>query len=253
MRSAVAVVALAVLSTAGANRTVAQASPAEVAATFFKAVAEERWRDAARELDLTAVDRYRRERIAAARLPQLRPRPMTVDEYLRHNPDVPRAVAEYHVRGINEARFDPDEWVIREFANVSHIDSLAALSAHDAAARWLQAQDLRWMVRLSEEEQRKRGCVPVADAAPSVPAPRHEILGMIIADSTTAYVLYREAALRRAEPDVDAAVDAEPPHVLTLRRRGGTWRLLPRRGMLFGAILGAGSLTACTPRERPPR
>ena len=254
MRSAVAVVALLVLSAAGASRAVGQASPTEVAATFFKAVSEERWRDAARELDLAAFDRYRRERIAAARLPQPRPRPMTVDEYLRGNPDVPRAVAEYHVREMNEARFDPDQWIIHEFADVNSLDSLAALPAEEAAVRWLQAQDLRWLVRLTEDQQRKRGCFPLAETTPGMTAPRHQVLGTVVADSTTAYVLHREATMRRAEPDVDAAVDADSPRVVTLRRRGNHWKLLARRGMLYGTMFGiVAPPTTCAPGQRPPR
>jgi hypothetical protein len=244
---------LAALSFVGPRPAGSQHSPAEVAAAFFKAVAEERWRDAARELDLAALDRYRRERIAAARLPQPRSRPMTVDEYLRHDPDMPRAVAEYHVRKLNEAPHDPREWVLREFADVRDIDALAALSAEESAARWLQAQDVRWAVRRAMEEQRKRGCLLPAETAEGMPAPDHRIVGAVLVDSTTAYVLHQEATMRRADPDVEAAVYAEPPRVMTLRRRSDRWRILPRQEALHGTLGITVMSTLCMPRERPPR
>jgi hypothetical protein len=151
------VVAVA-LAAAGAAPVHAQESPAQVAAAFFKAVAEERWRDAARQLDLAAFDRFRRERIAAARLPQPPHRQTTVEDLLRHDPDMPRAVAEYQIRKMTEARRHVFNWVDHEFAGVADVDALAALSAEESAARWLQARDLRWQSRRAAERERARGC-----------------------------------------------------------------------------------------------
>jgi hypothetical protein len=139
MRPTVAAAVLAALSAAGAIQLGAQASPTEVAAAFFKAVTEERWRDAARELDLAAFDRFRRERIAAERLSPRRQWVVTADDLLRRDPDMPRAVAEYQAKKIEESARETVSWTERDFANVSGIDSLAALSAEEAAARWLQA------------------------------------------------------------------------------------------------------------------
>jgi hypothetical protein len=59
--------------------------------------------------------------------------------------------------------------------------------------------------------------------------------------------------MRRADPDVDAAVYDEPPRVMTLRRRGDRWRILPRQEALHGTMGIALTSTACVPTERPPR
>lgn len=259
MRFAVTVVAVATVTmVATAPAGAAQETPREVAEAFFKAVAEGRWRDAARAMDLLAFDRYRRERIAAARLPRPPIPPMTVDEYLQHEADMPRVVAEYHVRKINERRSDPTEptdWLLHEFAEVPSVDSLAKLFVEEAAARWLRAQDLRWTLRQARERERARGCPLPGDGADVIPAPAYHVVGEAIVDSTTAYVLHEDRQFRRAEPDVDAAMHATAPAILTFRRRGDRWRILPRETMLRGGA-GVGFVSVrCLPagRSRPPR
>jgi hypothetical protein len=247
------VVAVA-LAAAGAAPVHAQESPAQVAAAFFKAVAEERWRDAARQLDLAAFDRFRRERIAAARLPQPPHRQTTVEDLLRHDPDMPRAVAEYQIRKMTEAQRQVFNWVDHEFAGVADVDSLAALSAEESAARWLQARDLRWQSRRAAERERARGCALPPEADSAMPSPVHEVVATAVTDSATAYVLYRDAIRRRAEPDLDAAVHSDGPSVMTLRRRGGRWQILPREGMLHG-LVGVVHVVSpdCRPLQRAPR
>jgi hypothetical protein len=255
MRLVPRVVAIATVSIAAALPGAAQETPTGVATAFFEAMAEERWRDAARSMDLLAFDRYRREQISAVRLPQPPRRRMTVDDYLQHQPDMPRAVAEYHVRTMNERVHDPSEWLLREFAGVRSLDSLAALSAEEAAARWLQAQDFRWSFRQAREQERARGC-PIPDEADQhLPAPEHRVVGAVIVDSATAYVLHEDDQFRRAEPDRDAAMHAPLPNILTLRRRGDRWRILPRQAMFHGSGAVAHVSVQCVPsaRPRPPR
>jgi hypothetical protein len=255
MRHLARVVAIVTVSVAAALPAAAQAAPTEVATAFFKAVADERWRDAARAMDLMAFDRYRRERIAVLRLPQPPMRQMTVDEYLQHDPGMPRAVAEYHVRKLREERHDPSDWLLREFAEVPSVDSLAALSVEEAAARWLRAQDLRWAFRQARERERERGCPLPSEGAEPHPAPSNRVLGEVMIDSTTAYVLHETQLFHRAEPDVDAAMYAMPPSVLTLRRRGDRWRILPRETMLRGSAAVGFVSVQCLPagQARPPR
>ena len=253
MRLTTGAIAIAVACASGARPAVAQASPTEVVGAFFKAIAEERWRDAARELDLAAFDRYRRERVAAARLPWLRPNLMTVDEYMRQDTTMPRAVAEYQLRKMNESRPDPNAWLAREFADVPDIEALAALSVEEAAARWLQAADVRWHVRRAAEEQRKSGCELPPGSQSSLPQPSHRVLGEIRVDSTTAYVLHEDLSLRRAEPDVDAELHAQPPVVVTLRRPRDRWRILARDRMFRGDMVLGYHWPACIPGPRPRR
>jgi hypothetical protein len=213
----------------------AQESPRDVAEAFFKAVAEERWRDAARRLDLAAFDRYRRERVATARLQPTTPAIPTPEELMRHDPDMPRAVAEYQVRKMATTPDYVLNWVQYEFAQVANVDSLAAIPVEDAAARWLQAGDIRWQAQRVADWERRRGC-PLPPEAHQMPPPSFQISGFVIADSATAYVLYTDAVFRRAQPDVDADVFDEGPQVLILRRRAGRWLIRPRHKLLSGAL-----------------
>ncbi len=234
-------------SAAGAGAVVANGGRSIV----FKAIAEERWRDAARELDLAAFDRYRRERVAAARLPSTRPR-VTVDEYMQHDSTMPRAVAEYQVRKLNESPINQNSWLSREFADVTDIEALAALSVEDAAARWLQAKDIRWQVRRAADDRRTAGCAPPRESGSSFPAPKYAIFGEIRIDSTTAYVLHKEAEFRKAEPDVDADIHAMPPGIVTLRRIRDRWKILARQGMFHSTFVGY-TWSACDAGPRPRR
>ncbi|MFN2567647.1 MAG: hypothetical protein ABR499_21845 [Gemmatimonadaceae bacterium] len=232
----------------------AQESPRDVAASFFRAVAEERWRGAAGHLDLAAFDRYRRERIAAERLPQPPRRTITADDLLRQDPDMPRAVAEYQARRMSEATGRALTWVDHEFADVPTVDSLAALSAEESAARWLQARDPRWTARRNAQVQRERGCPVPLELGRSFPPPVHEIVASVVADSATAYVLHRDATLRRrAEPDLDASIHSEGPLVMTLRRRNGRWQILPRDATSHGFTHVVGFFDDCPRANRPPR
>jgi hypothetical protein len=235
----------------GAAPAGAQDTPSEIAAAFFKAVAGERWLDAARHLDVAALDRYRREQIAAARLrPHRPPRVITVEELLQQDPDMPRAVAEYQARKANERIREPSGWFEHEFA-VTSLDSLAALSPEEAAARWLQARDLRWRTRRAVEQMRARGCRLPAAADEPLPAPSQRILAAAVVDSTTAYVLFDHGRFVRADPDLDAALHSDGPHLLTLRRRGERWRILPRHEMAHGPVV-IDYIVDCPPNLRRP-
>jgi hypothetical protein len=234
----------------GAAPAAAQESPTDVAASFFKAVAEERWRDAARLLELRAFDRYRREQVASMRLP-MPESTITVEELLRHDPDMPRAAAEYRVRKAQEARRNTRERLLaHEYAGVTSLDSLAAMSAEEAAARWLQVRDVRWMSRRAHEEAVRSGrCPPGLPAGePEVVAP-HEIVGAVNNDSI-AYVLHADPTFRPRRPDAD--LHGPGPTVMHLRRRGGRWQIVPRYDVLREG-LGSFVSVECTPVDSAPR
>ena len=94
VRACRAVTTLALLGTLAAGTAAAQEPPpnaaaAEVASAFFRAIAQQRWRDAVRYLDPTGLEPYRQQVVAAARRP---PHVTTVEELLRGDPDMPRAV-----------------------------------------------------------------------------------------------------------------------------------------------------------------
>ncbi len=89
----VVLLAMAVLAVPA---TAQPSDPRAVAEAFFNAVAEERWIEAARHIDLESFDAFRKAQIASARA--ARPEhQFTVDDLLRGQPDMPPAVAEYQV------------------------------------------------------------------------------------------------------------------------------------------------------------
>jgi hypothetical protein len=189
-----------------------------------------RGRDAARLLDLRSFERYWREQVHwMKRRPVDHERTITVEELLRHDPQMPRAVAEYQVRRALETRPDFGEMLNHEYAGVTSLDSLAALSVEDAAARWLRAQDHRWAARLSRRDAARRGCpMPPETDAPE-PAPPHQVLGMVVRDSV-AYILHVDPLVQMKSGDTD--LHGPSPLVLHLRRRSGRWQILPRHDVL---------------------
>jgi hypothetical protein len=253
MRARLAAAVAAALLSARAPCGATQEAPAGVVKAFFKAVAEERWRDAARYLDVSTFDRYRRAQVAYLR--QARPGPqLAVEDLLRIDPDMPREVAEYEVRRMAQRRHGIDDELSREFAGVTSVDTLAAMSADDAAARWLQAKDFRLIVRRELQAQRDRGCrIPAGAENMLPPAPAPELLGAVVLDSA-AYVIVRDGG---REPGGDPFFDvhAEGPRVIQLRRVRDQWRILARADVATGQSIGFSTSDDCPPprRQRPPR
>jgi hypothetical protein len=229
-----------------AQETPRLSPPAMVADSFFRATGLERWHDAVKFLDLDAVARFRDEQVRTYRQRPAR-RLMTADEFLRFDPEMPRAVAEYQAKQANERSADPDV-IAYQFARVPSIDSLAALSVAEVAARWLEAQGMRWQMHRAFELQRKQGCV-IPDSLEAVmfahPA-TVRIHGAVIEDST-AWVLHDEPRFADVEDVGVSRVRAArarpfawafPPRLTTMRLVRGTWRVLPGvpdGGMSFSA------------------
>jgi hypothetical protein len=76
-------------------------TPEQVVRDFFKAEEEGRWIDAARSLDLARFEPVRRSVIQSARSVTSR-RTTTAQQLMESDPAMPLAVAEYHVKRMNE-------------------------------------------------------------------------------------------------------------------------------------------------------
>jgi hypothetical protein len=233
-----AALALASFSAASLAQADARVSPpALVADSFFRATASERWHDAVHFLDLDALVQLRDEQVRSYRRRRARV-PMTVDDLLKYDPNMPREVAEYQVKQVNEGANDTD-FLPYEFARVASIDSLAALPPVEVAARWLEARGMRWQMHRSLELQRKRGCEfpDSLEAAMFARPAMVRILGAVIEDST-AWVLHdepefgsgddRSPGIARARSGrVRPILWAIPPRITTLHLVRGAWRVMP--------------------------
>lgn len=223
------------------------ASPADVAREFFAAERDARWLDAARMFDLKSFEAQRAQSVANARRTRdAHPFRLTVDQILRHDPSMPRAVAEYQVKQAEQSfrDFNP---LADEYADVPTADSLAALPIEVAAARWLEAKDPRWVMK---RQARSSGeCAQVYDSLLKRPStldsvaasmfmlPRPEVVAVASGGSTAgsadslSYVIFRE----RYETTLDST--ARPrmavlpmqmsPSVLTMIRTPAGWRVQP--------------------------
>jgi hypothetical protein len=241
-------------------------TPAVVVDSFFRASAQERWRDAAHLMDLETFAELRDQAVRFMRRQPIVHR-VTPEEYMKSDPKMPRVVAEYQAARTNEVMAHYGG-VSQDYANVPSVDSLAALSVDEAAARWLQAKDSRYQMRRSLEEVRSRCNIAdslltsVLDRAPTFTA---QVLGTVLEDSI-AYVLYAEKPVQQRGADsvsehprrgsTPHASWVMPPPVVTLRRVGPNWRIAP--GEPFqGGWSGYMSVTDCSAKrsgkQSPPR
>lgn len=270
-----------VVLTLSASNAVAQsspnASPADIARQFFSAERDGRWLDAARLLDLKAVEVQRTRSVANARRVQP-PFHLTVEQLLRHDPSMPRAVAEYQVKQ-SETVFRDYNPLSDEYADVTTADSLAALPIDVAGARWLEARDPRWQIK-KHPEPIPAECAPPSDsglttmkiqmalaesAATLFTPPPREVVAVTGAGpkvpgsvDSVSYVLFRD----RYQPTRDSAARARmaspemqmSPGVLTLIRTPGGWRVVPIPDLGYSGVVSGfgGSITCVIDSVKPP-
>jgi hypothetical protein len=243
MRPAAHLLLLFGLARSGVSGAQTTAAAAAVVDSFFRARAESRWHDAARLLDLEGFAAWRDQQVEFARRPRTGVRRLTATFFLAHDPKMPRAVAEYQAKRYNEQAASPPNWVMYDYARVRSWDELAALPPEEAAARWIEGHDVRWMPHRSIAEQERQRCnvSPAQERAMMdslvVPAPR--VLGALL-DGPAAYVLAtawgqdtiaspRDSLPRSLDPVAPvprraaAHTSIFPPQVVVLRDVGGRW------------------------------
>lgn len=220
--------------TIGGAPAVAQSRPEDVVRAFFKAEDEGRWLDAARMLDLKRFEPYRRSAVEGMRSNDKAPL-RTADDLMKLEPDMPRAVAEYQAKQMNESlrRFN---YVEHEFARVTSVDSLAALSTEEAAARWLEAMGPDWKQTLAERESARLpagACDAIPDSVrteirTSLRQLTARILGVTAGSDSVRYVVIgRELGIAGVSGSGEFEAPAMSPAVMTLRRMGQTWKISP--------------------------
>ena len=201
-----------------------QVPPREAAERFLNAWNTRRWPEAARYLDLDQFDRFRQDFIARSRRGSNEGPQPTVDDLRRRDPDMPREVAEYQIRRMEEQRrryADPTPY---EFARVSSISALRALSPEEAAARWLESRDPQWQVRMQFEQA---GC-SVPDDVGDIPIPHRRLIGLVPDADSLNYAVYREDQGGEQGP----AASGGDISVFELKLRRGRWLVSPRADLV---------------------
>ena len=183
--------------------------PDSVLRAFFDATLEQRWLEAAQFVDQTRIDMARWEVIRSARQPA---RVRSVEDYLRDDPRMPRQVAEYFVKSAGQSMRKMGNHIPYQFADVEDTVALQQLSQLEAAARYVQAKDPRYHLRLSYRTA--PGCQgkSLSDADVNELAPRFELLTTAVRGDT-AWVMFRDTS----------RTGFIGPGIATLFRQGSRW------------------------------
>ena len=172
---------------------------------------------------------------------------MTADEYMRMDPQMPRAVAEYQVEQARRARDEFPDRMTWEFADVTDTTMLARLSPLELTARWLQAQDVRYQIRRAEERapRCRQHADIVGDTATLLSG--RSFYG-VVETGESAYAVYSNGMRDRANPhDLGA-----PPNAMELRKMRGRWLIVPNFSLVRNAL---GVMAMCIPTvdTAPPK
>lgn len=214
-------------------------TPTAIARAYFDAIVIQNWGAAAALLRTEDLERIRRESIASFQPRQIAPR--TADDFLREDSTMPRVVAQYQADQFNKAiRSMPDIGGLQfEFADVKDTAQLAALPVAEVGARWIEARDQRYVMRLllSRSPDCPKGMYSAAIASM---VPQFTILGEVLR-ADTAWVLYRKVEHMGEFPSFTPS-----PSIAVLFRASGGWRIIPREH--DGGASGSLSGVACDRR-----
>lgn len=232
---------LTALAAFGSAAAAQSPSPRDVASRFLSAVSAERWDEAAQLLDLDAFREYVDLFLTRGQRPSAeRPIP-SVEDLRRQDPSMPREVAEWQVRQIRESQHRMEDPTPFEFARVRSATELRRLRIEEAAARWLEARDPRYVIPRQLEEM---GC-PAPDDA-DIPSPRRRLIGTLADGDSVTYGLYREELEFGGPP---AGGDFG---VVQMRLHRGRWLIEPRGDLLPELSLGMEGME-CPSRRSSPR
>ena len=232
--------------------------PAQIVADAVGALNREDWNAFVGLCDPVSVRRFKRDLVW-----QLTDRgpgdPVSVDDFLREMPDMPREVAEYNLAEIERSR-DPILRLHLEISTVSSFEELTSLEADQVLLRWLQSRmprreeefsTRRWqpadglevveLRRLSEEE---------IDCG-AISKPEYVVLGSVRDGDEFAHVVCRHVLRGWDDCEVEGDDLATPQDELELERAlrdrkwihtaacrkqaDGSWRLVVDRGLFFMA------------------
>jgi hypothetical protein len=225
-------------------------SPRAVFDAAVAALRSEAWDVMSTFVDPISLRGFSQELLARV-APRHSPRQMTVEEYLAHDPEMPRAVAEYQVAQWAKPSNARDN-LAREFPGITSVEALAALSADAMFARWIAGKSIRSQFeqlvaagQITGDVAARRAAFPFSDAYDYV------VLGSLEDGEQVAHVLFRR---NMAAPDTWTGRSAEwfrgrsadeqayardlsgreQPWIATCRRQADqTWRLIAGHDFLY--------------------
>ena len=125
--------------------------PLELFRAAVTALNEERWLDVADLCDPLTLQEFKRSTLAQLDSPF--GHFWTVEDFLRHSPDMPREVAEYQLTQIHR-QAHPDTRFARDFPSLSDVAQLRSLEPREVFASWLEGRSIRRQVELMVREGR---------------------------------------------------------------------------------------------------
>lgn len=206
------------------------------------AIAQEDWRGVTELCDSTSLRLFRLQTLQS-----LQPRPdptITVEDYLKHAPDMPRSVAEYHVSLIGR-HTEPEARLKEDFPTVGSIAELARLSPVELFTEWLKGTSPRAQVEKALRDHqipRKQAERIERDMREQPPFAPPVLLGVVPDGDQVAHVLYRDANVGAPDPSIveedlrafqHDVLQRKLVRVETVRRsESGAWGLIAAWGML---------------------
>lgn len=166
--------------------------PASEAIETFRQVAaaleERNWQAAAALCDPVSLRIFHRQL-----LEQFKPRihALNVDDFRRHQPDMPIEVAEYQLNQFKLHQAERLSRIDHELAGVTSLQELAELDPSEAFARWLEAHDPQTQLRRLVA-QHPQVATSREVGVTGLPIDRMEALGAVV-EEPFAYVLYRRS------------------------------------------------------------
>ena len=238
--------------------------PLAVFQAALEAINSEDWRGAARLCDPISLRHFHRGLLAHCAPAEPVPG-LTVEDLLRHQPDMPREAAEYEVAQ-HRKHTDPAARLRQDLPSVASVAELHDLPPLDAYAAWLEGRSFRRQIeRLAASG---RISVKLASLPPEAMMVRHTAIGALNDGDRVAHILYRDRFDENAEWTADAAASIAHlpadeqafvrdqwqrghPRVATCRRQpDGTWALIAEDSFLGIGSIGISNVGSSEP---PPR
>jgi hypothetical protein len=163
-------------------------SPESVVERAFRAVAERRYHAIAECVDPTDLQNMY-ERAVASGVHIEEAISYTADDFLRDQPDLPVAVAEYYARQTSR-NAAAGSYLPYEYAHVEKLDDIQSLTPEELLARWIQARDPLYQLARQALVRGRNLPSAVSELYSKYPIVR-TVIGSVLESPDIAHVVYR--------------------------------------------------------------